>query len=156
MSIKTSFSSQFHLDSLYVYFERRLRRSRNTIMISWNEWSIDSLHSARVAYSTSHSNVTLRGRPTLAHMKVFRTSFNVPDSVECNSYVRLGRGVYAKSFLRPRRIRTSGDLSYGPNVGHPLNLRGRLTEWAMIYSWMNNNSSFLWSLTSTFHSGVIK
>ena len=62
-------------------------------------------------------------------MKVFRTSFYVPASVERNSYVRFGRDVAATSFLRPRRIRTSGKLLYGPKVRRPLNVRGRLAEW---------------------------
>ena len=62
-------------------------------------------------------------------MKVFRTSFYVPASVERNGYVRFGHDVDATSFLRPRRIKTSGKLSYGPKVGFPLNVRGRLAEW---------------------------
>ena len=62
-------------------------------------------------------------------VKVFRTSFYVSTSVERDSYVRLGRNVDATSFLRPRRKRTSGKLSYGPKVGRPLNVRGRLAEW---------------------------
>ena len=41
-------------------------------------------------------------------------SFFIPASVERNSYVRIGRDVDATSFLCPRRIRTSGKLSYGP------------------------------------------
>ena len=61
---------------------------------------------------------------------VFRTSFYVPTSVKRIKYVRFGRDVHATSFLRPRRIRTSGKLSYGPKVERPLNVRGRLAEWA--------------------------
>ena len=73
-----------------------------------------------------------------ARMKVFRTSFYVPMSVERNLYVRNGRDVDATSFLRPRRIRTSGKLSYGLNSERPLNVRGRLAEWVAsryIYDW---------------------
>ena len=68
-----------------------------------------------------------------ARMKVFRTSFYVPASSERNTDVRFRRDVDATSFLRPRRIRTSGKLSYGPNVGRPLNVRGRLAEWVSLY-----------------------
>ena len=64
-----------------------------------------------------------------ALMKVFRTSFYVLASVERNSYVRFERDVEAASYLRLRRIRTSGKLSYGPKAGRPLNVRGRLAEW---------------------------
>ena len=64
-----------------------------------------------------------------ARMKVFRTSFYVTASLERNKYVRIGRDVDVTSFLRPRRIMTSGKLSYGPKVGCPLNVRGRLAEW---------------------------
>ena len=64
-----------------------------------------------------------------ARMKVFRMSFYVPASVERYSNVRFGRDVDAAYFIRPRRIRTSGKLSYGPKVGRPLNIRGGLAEW---------------------------
>ena len=74
--------------------------------------------SARVGHSTSLS-------------VGIRTSFYVAASLERNSYVRIGRDVDATSFLRPRRIRTSGKLSYGPKLGRPLNVRGRLAEWVV-------------------------
>ena len=86
-------------------------------------------HSARVVLSTSLSVVTLRPVWLWARMKVFRTSFYVPASLERNSHVRIGRDVDATSFLRPRRITTSGKLSYGPKVWRLLNVRGRLAEW---------------------------
>ena len=55
-----------------------------------------------------------------ARIKLIATSFHVP-AYERNSYIRLGRDVGATSFLRPRRMRTSGILSYGSRVGCPLN-----------------------------------
>ena len=57
-----------------------------------------------------------------AHIKVFRTSFYVPASEERKMYVRLGHDVVVTS-LTSRRIRTSGNLSYGPKIGRPLNVR---------------------------------
>ena len=54
-------------------------------------------NSVRLVHSTSYTDVTSKGR-----------------SVERHSYVRFGRNVDATSFLRPRRIRTSGKLTYGP------------------------------------------
>ena len=60
-------------------------------------------------------------------MKVFRTSFT---SLRPKNVIRTSDAdVDATSFLRPRRIRTSEKLSYGPKVGRPLNVRGRLAEW---------------------------
>ena len=47
----------------------------------------------------------------------------------CNSYVLLKHGVGAMSFLRPRRIRTSGKFSYGTKVRRPLNIPGCLDEY---------------------------
>ena len=53
-------------------------------------------------------------------MKVFRTSFYVLASAD--TYVRIGRDVNDTYFIRSRRIRTSGKLSYGPKEGRPLNV----------------------------------
>ena len=60
--------------------------------------------------STSHSDESLSGRPTLG---LYESFSDVPASVERNSYVRLGR------------IRDE----YGPKVGRPLNVRVRPAEW---------------------------
>ena len=54
---------------------------------------------------------------------------NVESTCIYDSYVLFGRDVAATSFLRPRRIRTSGKLAYRPKVGRPLNVCGRLAEW---------------------------
>ena len=85
-------------------------------------------HSATVVHRTSHSDVTWKERPNLGPYKSFWTSFYVPASVQRNLYVRLRHHVDATSFLRPRQIGTSGKLSYGPKVGYPLNVRGRISE----------------------------
>ena len=63
-------------------------------------------HSARVVHSTSYSDVTSRGRP------------NLGPYVSCPDVL-----------LRPGvRIRTSGKLTYGPKLGRPPDIRGRLAE----------------------------
>ena len=86
-------------------------------------------HSARVVHSTSLSDATLRGRPTLGPYESFPDVLLRPV-VRRTSFVRQIRTRRrCNVFLRPRRIRTSGKLSYGPKVERPLNVRGRLAEW---------------------------
>ena len=84
-------------------------------------------HLARVVHSTSYSDLTLRGRPTFGPYESNSDALFCP--VKRNLYVRLGHDVDAMSFLHLRRIRTSWKHLYGPKVGRPLNVRGRLAEW---------------------------
>ena len=98
-----------------------------------NFWAYSLFPSTRQGSSIVRRFRTWRWEDGLlwARMKVFRTSFYAPASVERNTYVRLERDLDATSFLRPRRIRTSWKLSYGPKEGRPLNVRGRLAEWGV-------------------------
>ena len=89
----------------------------------------EASHSAMVVHSTSHSDLTFRGRPTLGPHK------SLPDVI-----VRLG--VRRTQFARQARTRrrcnvfstsaTNKDvriLSYGAKVGRSLNVRGRPAAW---------------------------
>ena len=80
-------------------------------------------HSTRVVNRTSHLDVSWRGRHTLGPNESY------PDVLLRSGVCRmlLVRPTRT-SFLRPRRIRTFGKLSYGSKVGRPLNVLGRLAE----------------------------
>ena len=82
---------------------------------------------------------TLSGRPTLiwARMKVFRTSLFVADEEKAlhRRRVRVGR---TNNVLRtPGRKRAPGKLSYGPKVGHPLNVTSECDVlWTTLAEWV--------------------
>ena len=89
-------------------------------------------HSARVVLSTSYSDVTSRWRPNLGPYVSFPDVILRPG-VRRTLFVRpIRTRRRCDIFLHPGRIRTSGKLSYGPKLGRPLDVRGRLAEWVQV------------------------